>query len=63
MSDPVRLNRVEHSARREQTRVVSAVHELADRIDRLSQTSLREALPIAAWGVEEVSRRLRPWLR
>jgi hypothetical protein len=63
MADVIPLDEFERKAQREHARVVSALRDLADRLEGLPEFKIREALPIAAWGVEELSRRLRPWLR
>jgi hypothetical protein len=50
-------------AQREHARVVRAFRDLADRIEAAPEGVLREALSIAACGIDELMRRLAPWLR
>jgi hypothetical protein len=40
-----------------------ALRQHADRIELLRDAQLAEALPIAAWGLAELQRRLAPWVR
>ncbi len=62
MADVIPLDEFERKTQREHARVVQALRELADQVQALPDFKLREALPIAASGAEELSRRLGPWL-
>jgi hypothetical protein len=48
--DAIPLDEFEREAQREHARVVSALRDLADRLERLPEWKLREALPVAGWA-------------
>ncbi len=58
VADVIPLDEFERKAAREHERVVQSLLDLADRIEAMPEANLREALPIAAGGVDELVRRL-----
>ncbi len=63
MTEVIPIREPERSVQRERERVVRAFRELAEQLDAAPARVLRDALPIAAWGVDELAHRLAPWLR
>ena len=57
------LHELDRKALREHARVVQALRDLADRMETLPDFKVREVLPIVAWDLEQLLRRLGPWLR
>jgi hypothetical protein len=42
--------------------VVSSLRKLADRVEAAAPDKLREVLPMVAWAIDDLERRISPWL-
>ncbi len=62
MADVIPFEDAERAAAREQARLARQLRQLAEQIEALLPWQCREALPVAAGGLEEIRMRLRPWL-
>lgn len=61
-ADVIPFDEFERKAAQQLGSTVAALRTLADRLEQLPDWQLREALPIAAWGLEELNARLAPWI-
>jgi hypothetical protein len=62
MPDAIPFDEFDRKAAKQLASTVKVLRDLADRLERLPKAALVEALPVAAWGAEDLERRLVPWL-